>query len=41
MGMGNQYSIDPSQSILWEPLDSGSLEIFANVDNNGPEVRPS
>jgi len=40
MGMGNQHGVDPSQPILWEPLDSGCLEVFANVDNNGPEIRP-
>jgi hypothetical protein len=40
MGMGNQHGVDPSQSILWEPLDSGCLEVFANVDNNRPEIRP-
>jgi hypothetical protein len=37
MGMGDQHGVDPSQSILWEPLNSGRLEIFAHVDNNGPE----
>jgi hypothetical protein len=40
MGMGNQHGVDPSQSILWEPLDSGCLEVFANVDNDGPEIQP-
>jgi hypothetical protein len=37
MAMGNQHGVDLSQSILWEPLDGGRLEVFANVDNNGPE----
>jgi hypothetical protein len=41
MAMGNQHGVDLSQSILWEPLDGGRLEVFANVDNNGPEkIRP-
>jgi hypothetical protein len=39
MGMCNQHSVDPSQSILWEPLDSGRLEVLADVDNDGPEVQ--
>lgn len=41
MGMGNQHGVDPSQSILWEPLDSGCLEVFANVDDNGPALLKS
>ncbi len=40
MCMGNQHGVDPSQSVLWEPLDRGCLEIFADVDNDGPEEHP-
>jgi hypothetical protein len=40
MGVCDQHSIDAPQSILWEPLNSGCLEVFANVDNDSPGVQP-
>jgi hypothetical protein len=40
MGMRDQHGIDPSQSILREPLNSGCLEILPDVDDDSPEVQP-
>lgn len=37
MSMADQHGVDPSQSILWEPLDSSRLEILAHIDDNGPK----
>lgn len=39
MSMRDQHGVNPSQTILWEPLDSGCLEVLSDVDNDGPEIQ--